>query len=236
MPIKFKPRRKIRVAKKKTAAPLAKLRSGAVKIATGSTGLVRIPRQTGFPTHMNATLIYNSGKISMTCSSGVIAGHLFNVNNIFDPDRTGVGLQPMAHDQYTSIYARYRVMAVDYTVSASNSTDNQPISMYVGYNQNTAFPNVVSESKGYVGTVGGANGQVVNMKGSVTAWKAAGVTRAQYLAGDNYQALTGAAPVLQSTLALFVQPFDESTTTIMYTKWNVTYHVRFFSPKFLGSS
>jgi len=37
--------------------------------------------------------------------------HLFRANSIFDPDFTGVGHQPLSHDQYALRYSQYRVVS-----------------------------------------------------------------------------------------------------------------------------
>lgn len=45
-----------------------------------------------------------------------MANHVFNLGSIFDPDYTGVGHQPAFHDQWATLYNRYRVIGVRYKV------------------------------------------------------------------------------------------------------------------------
>lgn len=50
--------------------------------------------------------------------------------SIFDPDFTGVGHQPLGHDQWAGLYQRYRVISSKIEVELSNSSnvnDNDPI-------------------------------------------------------------------------------------------------------------
>lgn len=41
---------------------------------------------------------------------GTIAKHEFRANSIFDPDYTGIGHQPIGHDQWANFYDRYIVI------------------------------------------------------------------------------------------------------------------------------
>lgn len=45
---------------------------------------------------------------------------IFNLNSIYDPDRSGVGHQPLGYDQWAAFYNRYRVIGVKVTVQAAN--------------------------------------------------------------------------------------------------------------------
>lgn len=41
---------------------------------------------------------------------GTPISHVFSANSIFDPDRTGVGHQPLGHDQWATFYDHYTVI------------------------------------------------------------------------------------------------------------------------------
>jgi hypothetical protein len=43
-------------------------------------------------------------------ASGIPKAHNFRCNSIFDPDRDGVGHQPLGHDQFNLIYDHYTVI------------------------------------------------------------------------------------------------------------------------------
>lgn len=45
---------------------------------------------------------------------------IFRGASIYDPDLTGVGHQPLGHDQWANIYSRYRVISTKITVWAAN--------------------------------------------------------------------------------------------------------------------
>ena len=69
------------------------------------------------------------------------AVHVFSVNSIFDPNVTGTGHQPMFHDNYQSIYGKYRVNYATITVVplathiTNTTTANQLAGTNIGDNQ-----------------------------------------------------------------------------------------------------
>lgn len=73
------------------------------------TGLTR--SDYGFPDRLLTKLRY-ADSISLTAST---ATQSFRLSSIFDPDYTGVGHQPMFHDQLQLIYGRYRVRGAKIT-------------------------------------------------------------------------------------------------------------------------
>jgi len=53
--------------------------------------------------------------------SDVSPGWTFNLNSIFDPDRTGTGHQPYGHDTFQTLYNRYRVKDRDWETSLNKN-------------------------------------------------------------------------------------------------------------------
>lgn len=72
----------------------------------------------GFPeeykTHLRYCDVY-----TLTSSSNAIARQVMRLNSLQDPDSTGVGHQPMYHDQFQSVYKRYTVLGSKMTVTFS---------------------------------------------------------------------------------------------------------------------
>lgn len=73
-------------------------------------------------------------------TGGQPATHIFSANGLFDPDYTGVGHQPLAFDEMTTLYNHYTVVGVKLTytfttqsasyahiVAAKLSTDTTPV-------------------------------------------------------------------------------------------------------------
>lgn len=53
--------------------------------------------------------------------------HQFNMNSIFDPDRSGAGHQPLGRDQLTALYNRYRVLSCRWVVDFMPEATPGPI-------------------------------------------------------------------------------------------------------------
>lgn len=71
-------------------------------------------RGVGFPRSYYTKLVYYQ---TLTFNSAAIQQNIFRANSIFDPDYTGVGAQPMWHDEFALLYNRYTVYASKITAS-----------------------------------------------------------------------------------------------------------------------
>jgi len=64
----------------------------------------------GIATTARAKLRYAT-EISITSSGvGTAVRHVFNLNSLYDPDRTGAGVQPMGFDQWCQLYHYFTVV------------------------------------------------------------------------------------------------------------------------------
>lgn len=196
-------------------------------------GYTSITKQTGRPQRMLAKLRYfENGQLAS--GVGLFQTQLMNLNSIYDPDRSGVGHQPLGRDQWADWYNRYRVYRVDYTITLTDLDESQPAIVAV-INQNgiPAYTNVAAfEQPGaYVkqlAPVGGMNKTTI--KNSVYLPRLNGKTSAAYRANDDTQALFGANPAEVLTQAITVAPvIAGSPVNVGYTI-NYVYHVEMFDP------
>lgn len=110
--------------------------------------------------------------------AGAVATYVYRANSIFDPNYTGIGHQPLGHDEWETFYKKYRVLGSRLTVqAASNSalatgqcivsvnTSFDPISALV-YNTTTM------ERTGSVWTILGAVGSSNGSKRLIKNWSA----------------------------------------------------------------
>lgn len=85
----------------------------------GSMPKLSVPRRIyGFPDTLVTKLKY-SDLITLTSTANSLARYTFQINNLYDPDYSGTGHQPMFFDQYTPIYSRYVVLGAKLTASFS---------------------------------------------------------------------------------------------------------------------
>lgn len=134
-------------------------------------------------------------KYAETVSTDANGRFTFNLNSIFDPNRTGVGHQPYAHDTFATMYNRYRVISCSYRVIAPKS--DATIQLAIQPANEVLTPTTAAEMKEnprsrYVTQSQG--GQVIPVAGKVYIPSLTGRTKAQYMADDRYQAVFGASP------------------------------------------
>jgi len=83
-----------------------------------------------FPPSKTVVLRY-CDNFAVTSTVGVMASQKFRCNSIYDPDYTGVGHQPMFHDQYALFYNHYRVTSAKIKVQWCLATANDATSPYM---------------------------------------------------------------------------------------------------------
>lgn len=72
-----------------------------------------------------------SDTLSLTSTSGALAYNSFRANGIYDPDLTGIGHQPMGHDQWAALFNHYVVLGSKITIRACTDTAEADV-IYTG--------------------------------------------------------------------------------------------------------
>lgn len=79
----------------------------------------------GFPTSMTVKMRY-SDTISINPGSGVLGSYVFRANDMYDPDYTGLGHQPLGFDQYMGVmYNHFTVLGSKITIQPVGGSSNQ---------------------------------------------------------------------------------------------------------------
>jgi hypothetical protein len=95
-------------------------------------GLPSIPRlgkfrSETFPAKFRTSLVYQDCDFSLSpaIGNGYYDTHVFRGNSVYDPDYTGVGVQPYYFDNLAAIYNRYRVISstIVVTLMSDSSSD-----------------------------------------------------------------------------------------------------------------
>jgi len=175
---------------------------------------------------------------------GGLTQYAFNLNSIFDPNRTGFGHQPYGHDTMASIYNRYRVISCNYVISGlaigGTTGDSYGIVAAMPANEVAAITGGVAEvqenPKCRFITQAPNDGSKV-LRGTVSIPSLVGRTRAQYMADDRYQATFGSSPNELAVLNIFAGLLNGASEQIT-TKINVVleYTVECFDFKQLAQS
>lgn len=170
-----------------------------------------------------------------TQSGVVTAEQQFNLNSCFDPDRTGIGHQPLGFDQWSAFYNRYRVDKVDFECDFINGGNTLTDCLVVASNETTAINTVATFESGaeapfsWNKTVGIASGVgQMRFKRSYYPHLVTGVTREKYRVDDAYSALTSANPTEAIILHVVTQDIGFSTNISIVVRSKLTFHVTFF--------
>lgn len=149
-------------------------------------------------------------KYSTTIATGASGQYTFNLNSLFDPDRTGVGFQPYGFDPLSNLYNRYRVIACGWRVHNPVAASGTPV-IVASLPSNdlgmiTTNTSIMLEHPRCKYVIANPGGPPVTLKGKSYLPKLMGRTKAQYMADDNYQAIVTASP--NELGLLYLQTFN----------------------------
>lgn len=203
-------------------------------------GYTSVTKQTARPQRMLAKLVYfDSGQLAN--SVGVFQSQAFNLNSIYDPDRSGIGTQPLGRDQWAIWYNRYRVYRVDYIVTLTNLDPDQAANVAL-VNANgipTFTDNAVYEQPGaFHKQLSPRDGGLsrLEIKNSVFLPRLNGKTSQSYSANDDTQAQMGANPAEILTQTIVCSPVIPGSEINVGWSVKYVYHVEMFDPNTLSKS
>jgi len=196
-----------------------------------------------FPDRFITKLNYSELTALNYLGFGVPAVHLFRCNSIFDPNYSGVGHQPLGHDEYAQLYNRYRVYGMKWKIYFSNRSSSDHAEIAVLYRPNDTLINVmetVYESPHcvYKATMGvETGGQAVKVaSGYVSIAKIRGVSKATMNAESDYQAQIGSTPTFAPTLQIYCYNTNTATSIVIAARVELTYYTQFSDRKIMNQS
>lgn len=153
-----------------------------------------------FPASTTKRLRYSTS-FSLTSTSGVITGtQVFRANDLFDPDFTGTGHQPMGFDQLMAFYNHFCVVHAKIVLQIKNTTDtSQTVCLRVDADS-TAITSIdrIVEFGGCV-TVDldpkAGYGSTKKLQLSVDIAKLQGVSRVALTADESLKGTAAASPI-----------------------------------------
>lgn len=167
---------------------------------------------------------------------GVIS---FSINDAFDPEFTGGGLQPLGWDQYCQFYGRYHVRGFKYEITFSTLTA-APIAVGCHLSPQSTLPavaiawfvvNETSKSKWLGGSSGSNNVAVIS--GTADIPRVFGVTKQEYNDMD-FQALVTNSPARRAYLHVWTVGRTVTASAVMSVR--LWYDVEFSQPVSLSMS
>lgn len=166
----------------------------------------------------------------------------FNLNSIWDPNRTGVGHQPYGFDTLASLYNRYRVISCGWRIQATGvgGQATAPVQIAaIPANEVLLFANVseIRENPRAKYIVQNPGAEAVVLSGKSYIPSLVGRNKAQYMADDRYQSLVTTSPNELAVLNI-VGATTFADTPAANIQFNIVleYTVEFFDIKHLTQS
>jgi len=156
--------------------------------------------------------------VTSSLATTVGSSQVYNLNSLFDPDRTGTGHQPYGFDQMSALYNRYRVLNTRWRIVFSPSSLTYAVSVVPMNNllaasvTDLATFRTGAESPRSINWEQGASGQSHIITGKIQLNNLTGVTPTEYLADDRFEAVISASP--SEVLVLQVLLYNPSASTI----------------------
>lgn len=161
--------------------------------------------------------------------------YAFTVNGMFDPDVTGVGLQPMGFDEWTAFYTHYEVLASTITVYANNQTSIPASVTIVPRNENLTILGLQADEYPYSITrlvSDSVSSPRVKMVKRITVRQLEGRTTASV----NFAALTSANPAILKYWNLAAMASDSISTVDVIFQVRIDYEAKFFRRRVIPRS
>jgi hypothetical protein len=149
-----------------------------------------------FPARVVKTLRYST-TFALTSTSGVVTTYVFRANDLFDPDFTGSGHQPMGFDQMMLFFNHFVVTKARLRIVAKSTTTSFPATVAIRQDANSTAITVIDQ----IVEFGGLVSVVLEAAGSFGSSKELDLScDISKLSGVNPQAMT-ANPSLQGNAA-----------------------------------
>jgi len=170
---------------------------------------------------------------------GVPGFYLFNLNSVFDPDRTGTGHQPYGHDTYQTLYQRYRVFACSWNIELCNTTGEAWQVTVLPHNDVTTIApiSLAAEMPYAISKVVQSGTAVARFHGRMNLPKLNGSTPAAYKSDDRFQAIAGNSPVENMALHIYWKALNGGVLSYTATfRITLNYMTEWFDPVDLAQS
>jgi hypothetical protein len=158
------------------------------------------------PPRQTVTVSYSSTATLTEAAAGAGAYRTFTLNNLFDPDFTAVGTQPVGYDQLSNIYSRFRVLRVGIRVTAMGLSSNAYVGSYPS-SQSTlpaSFQAYADQPMARSALVQ-AGGPTTRFYLNVNLWDVFGVTKEEYLIDADFSHLSTSGPARVCYLQTWIQ-------------------------------
>lgn len=208
---------------------------------------VRRPILEGFKKRQLVKLRYVQ-EIALDALSNSFDYHEFRANSVNDPDLTGVGHQPMGHDEWSGIYSRYVVVGSKINVMYAPTSTTAVIPAYYGvtlYDTSGSLTGTYSTVEGILESK--LTGHTTTMAGNVNSTFAPRMLSRKFSArkffgksnvmdDPDLGALIGSNPVNDAIFAIWAGNIGGNDPGSVNLKVQIDYIVLYHEPYLLPQS
>lgn len=199
------------------------------------------PTTLGLPTSNFARLRYTEAVTLDVGAGGTISKYVFSANDLFDPNVTASGHQPMTFDQLSTFYNHYVVSGAKITVQAYDYSDAtiKPNLIGIMLNDDTVTPslfNEVIEQRKCKYKICAPQQKSVTVTSNYSAKKFFNITDIKDNL-DRIGASVAGSPADRAFFTIFALPIDVSTDTPSFScVVTIDYIAHFSEPKDIAQS
>lgn len=163
--------------------------------------------------------------------------HFYSLNNLFDPDVTGVGHQPYYFDEVSAIYARYYVMGCSVKVTANVTTGAAQL-LFKAQRDVTGLSatSIGVERPGMRSVIVNAGGPSKATKTYYSIPNLFGLSKDAYKGENAYHGTFDTNPTLQYYLQLAWQHPDQVSTASGTLSIELEYYCKWYDRKRVSQS
>ena len=163
--------------------------------------------------------------------------YLYNLNSLFDPNRTGGGHQPKGFDQLAALYTRYRVYRVHYRIHFTSTIGMPAMCVVSPTNSASGYSGADDAAEGPFALTAVVNVyQIKTITGTVNLPLLNGKSHVAYASDDTTQALVNASPSEVMVLHVLQESIDATTNLGGYILVELDYETEFSDPVQLAQS
>jgi len=194
----------------------------------------------------NKRILYFDYAFEHNVTGGVLKTHYFRANDLFDPDATGTGHQPIGFDQAMLFWEQFVVFSSKITVTfMSNHANTSRVGIFLSPDQTDPASIQTMMENGYLITdvvassAASSSGHLLVKQLTLTfdatryfSFK----SREEYFANSQFTGNVGASPSELAYFCIFTYDFAGSSNYDVFYDVTLSYDARFWEPRKISTS
>jgi len=158
------------------------------------------------------------GTFSLTTTLGAVNTYVIRASDLYDPDYTGSGHQPMGFDQIMTSYNHFAVLRAKLNIICSNTTNTTPVTVCIRQDANLTPLTVIEQIMEFGGLVTSRidafSNESCKLSLSANFPKLQGLNDNTYLADPSVRGTSAASPTENTYFHIHVWDTQATTSTV----------------------